>query len=523
MRLLSSMLVTAVAVTAQSPLTTTFANNNGGAVGGVVMCDLAVSDDATITDVDLNLGSAAGTVGSIDVYTAVSSFGSETTPADWTLVASGAVTAAGAGSPSNFVLSTPLTITSGNSIGIAFVANGVAHAYTTGTSPFPLVYSTCPMTLTANGGSNVPFAGSFFTPRVINTNIHFTTPGCTSIALADVQGDGCGGSLSSFYELVDAAGIDLSGSIITGTANGSGFDISVGPGAGFTVPAGAAQLVGIGDDAVVDSATVGGTLGMFIGSNGWMATGAGNSNQWSPSAGLFTNNPSAAAYAWTDLQPNAAGSGGVYYDEVGTVARVTYDGAFGWGTTDPNFIQITIDSATGDFSIEFGAVGAGNPENWLIGYAPGGPVADGGSIDISAEAPFSIATTDTLDLELVAVGTPIQGASASDFQVTTNNIPGSALSHFGIVGLSRPGVDLTGLGLPGCFLHASGDILDLVLIPPATSPSYTWTALTIPAGPVFFDGFVFNVQSAIFGTGANNYLGLGAITSNGIKATVGQQ
>ncbi|MGK0156471.1 MAG: hypothetical protein ACI9SE_003440, partial [Neolewinella sp.] len=135
----------------------------------------------------------------------------------------------------------------------------------------------------------------------------------------------------------------------------------------------------------------------------------------------------------------------------------------------------------------------------------------------------SIGDTDALALELVAVANPIQGAAAANFDVTTNNIPASAVSHLGIVGLSSPGLDLTGLGMPGCFLHASLDALNFVLIPPATSPSYTWTALTLPAGPVFFDGFEFNVQSIIFGSSANTaYSGLGAITSNGIKATVSQ-
>jgi hypothetical protein len=35
------------------------------------------------------------------------------------------------------------------------------------------------------------------------------------------------------------------------------------------------------------------------------------------------------------------------------------------------------------------------------------------------------------------------------------------------------------------------------------------------------NGFQFNVQSATFGTTLNNFLGLGAITSNGITCTIG--
>jgi hypothetical protein len=517
-RFLTTMLATAVAVTAQSPLTTTFANNNGG--GGMVLCDLAVTDDCTITDVDLNLGQTPPSVGTIDVYTTtITSFGVETTAAAWTLVASGPISAAGAGLPTNFVLSTPLTITAGSSIGIAFIANNCSHAYTSGTAPFPLVYSICPMTLTANGGSNVAFVGPVFSPRVINTNIHFTTAACTSVSSVATQGDGCGSSSQSFYETMTAASFDLTGMKVTGTNNGSGFDITVAPGTGFGVPLASSAWAGVGDDAVWDTSLVGGTLGLEVGSNGWMAAGTGNTNHWTPSVARFTSNPAAAVYGWTDLRPNAVGSGSIYYREFGTVGTAVFNGVYAWGTTDECHTKIDIDTATGDWSIEFELMAA--PANdYMIGYSPGGPVADPGSSDISS-APFWISDADVPALELVAVANPIQGAAAANFDVTTNNIPASAVSHVGIVGLSSPGLNLTGLGLPGCFLHAGLDSVSFVLLPAAT-PSYTWTALTLPAGPVCFDGFEFNLQSVIFGSSANNFLGLGAITSNGIKATVGQ-
>ena len=345
-------------------------------------------------------------------------------------------------------------------------------------------------------------------------------------ALAQVvsQGSGCGGTAdySSFYELVSTMGMDLSGQRITGTATTTGFDITLAPGPGFAVPLGSSLLVGIGDDDTVDSTTVGGTLGMFIGSNGWMATAAGNTNHWAPTGASFSLNPAAAAYAWTDLQPNATGSGGIYYDEIGTVARVTYDNVFGWGTTAGNSIQITIDTADGDFTIEFGALSTANPENWLAGYSNGGPVVDPGSIDITAVAPLSLTqvTNVVLDLALNAIGRPVQGASNVAFEVTTSNIPASAISHLAILGLMAPPAPLDAVGMPGCFLNASIVSLDLQ-IGIGASGDYTWTAMTLPAGPMFFSGFEFNVQSVIFDTGANNFLGMGALTSNGLACTIG--
>ena len=47
---------------AQSPLTTTFANNNGNAAGGAIYFDLDVLDPAgvTIYNIDINTAAAAG-------------------------------------------------------------------------------------------------------------------------------------------------------------------------------------------------------------------------------------------------------------------------------------------------------------------------------------------------------------------------------------------------------------------------------------------------------------------------------
>jgi hypothetical protein len=48
----------------------------------------------------------------------------------------------------------------------------------------------------------------------------------------------------------------------------------------------------------------------------------------------------------------------------------------------------------------------------------------------------------------------------------------------------------------------------------------TWTALTLPAGTAL-DNVEFHVTSAIFSSTANGFLGLFAITSNGLKCTIG--
>ena len=62
-------LALAASVSAQSPLTTTFANNNGGGVGGGTYFNLtAGASDITVGAIECNLSSAAGTAGSVNVY-----------------------------------------------------------------------------------------------------------------------------------------------------------------------------------------------------------------------------------------------------------------------------------------------------------------------------------------------------------------------------------------------------------------------------------------------------------------------
>lgn len=124
-------------------------------------------------------------------------------------------------------------------------------------------------------------------------------------------------------------------------------------------------------------------------------------------------------------------------------------------------------------------------------------------------------------LLLSAMAPPVQGSAAVPFQVRTANIPPTALVHFGIIGLGRPGIPLAVLGLPTCFLNASADVLDATFLPPPTPPFLTWTPLVLPAIPPSFIGFEFNVQAMILGTPLNNAFGFGALTSNGLKCVVG--
>lgn len=526
MRCLSTLLVTAAVATAQSPLTTTFANNNGGAVGGGVYFDLtAGAADVSVCQMGINISGAPGVPGSIDVFTqpgtAVPHTGFVTQ-----LGVSNPIVTAGIGTPTVFTLSTPLTILAGTTVGVGLRANGVAHAYTNGVNAFPVpgnIFANADLTLNAGQASNLFAAASALSPRVVNANIYYTlgAVACPPAATVVSQGNGCQASVASFYEELTTGAFDLS--------NGS-LALSRSPGGyvGQFIPGGALAPIGaLGAAAVVpltdDSSAAVGTVGLTVGSNCWVALGAGNSNAYAPLVATLLSNPATAFYSWKDLDPGAAGSGQVWYEEDGAgSARVTYDGVYSYdGTTaaDANYVQFTIDTVHGDVTTTWGAIAALGT-NLLVGYSAGGIGADPGPTDISAAA-IVVPDVEQLALSLVGVGKPVQGPAAVNYDVTTSNILPSAVLHIGIVGLTRPGLPLALIGAPDCFLNASLDVLvgPAVLGGPA---SLTWTALHLPANvTATFYGYEFNVQGVVLGTPLNAALGFGAMTSNGLKCTIG--
>lgn len=332
------------------------------------------------------------------------------------------------------------------------------------------------------------------------------------------QGPGCVATFASFYEyFTSAPSFDLGGSAITLTPFPTGYVVTNG---GVYNPVGslsAPVTLALTDDSQVAA----GTLGLFVGSNGWVATGGGNTTGFTPIVSVFLDQPSTAFWSWHDFNPAIAAGGRVKYEEAGALAQVTWDGVWDYGGTtaaNANNLQIQINTSTGGCVIAWGTMSTlGN--GFLVGYSPGGPSADPGNRDLSTSLPVTTINPDVLPVSLASLGRPVQGAAAVAYDVTTSNIPAGAGIHVGVVGLSRPGLPLALIGANDCWLNASLDVITGVsLLPPA---SVTWTALTLPAAPPFFLGFQFNTQAVILGVTANPALGVGVLTSNGLKCTVG--
>jgi hypothetical protein len=347
-------------------------------------------------------------------------------------------------------------------------------------------------------------------------------PTCPGLATALPQGAGCLAQFASFYEYIPtSAAFDLSNNSLTMTSTGSGYVMTLGGGTYNPVGSlGTPTTLTLPDDGSVAA----GTLGLTVCSNGWVANGPGNSTTWNIAVPLMLNNPSTAWLSWHDMNPTLAGSGQVKYEEAGTLAQVTYDGVWdfaGTSVADANNIQFQINTATGNVVICWGAMSplGASGIGHIIGYSPGGASVDPGNTDISAITAVVTYAADAPPLSLAGIGRPVQSGVAVNYDVTTGNIPASALIHMGIVGLVNPAAPLFIFGMPGCFLNSSLDVLVGPTVFPG--PSLTWTALTLPALPPAFVGFQFNAQGLIFGTPLNAAFGTGALTSNGMQMTVG--
>tara|TARA_R110002094_G_scaffold18297_6_gene29924 strand:- start:107 stop:1687 length:1581 start_codon:yes stop_codon:yes gene_type:complete len=524
MRFLTAFACTAVLAVAQSPLTTTFANNNSGGVGGAIYFDLTdtLGGGLTITDLDLNLNSTSGSTGTIDVYQIFGGTfrGNESNMAAWSLLSSGPVTSSGAGQPSNVLLNPPIIIPPLGSSAIALVANGLAHAYTNGTggAGSAQVFSTTELTLTAGTASNSPFATLLFDPRIPNINIHYSLGTSSSVATNTSLGQGCIREYTSFFENFAPGAFDLNNTAISLLSTGNNYLVTSG---GTYNPVGS-----LGTPTTLtlpaNGQVAAGTLGLQVGSNGWVALGSGNSTAATPSVATLLSNPATAFYCWKSLNPTATGSGPVQYEEdVATGrAQVTFDGVFDSGgttTAAANFVQFQVDTATNNVVIAWQTMSP-TGIGIVVGYSPGGASVDPGATDLSQVASGNTViltgNNDITPLSLTATSRPVLGTS---WNLEVQDIPASTVFGVNIFGASDPGIlDLSFLGLPGCELRANVDFVGGPWMPTGTTFNYVFP---MPAMPLSLVGFEVFTQAATFGVPPVN--AFGAITSNGVKGIVG--
>ena len=161
-------------------LTTLFARDNGGSLGGAVFFDITVGPNPiTITGYDTNTGELVPFGWEVFVTAAGgTSFGNALNPGVWTSVTTGSGQGMGNDNPSPVSINTSFTLAEGTTYGMALVMGPEAgHVYTNGTGANQS-YSNADIALSLGQGQNTPFSSPPFMPRVWNGTIYYTVLSC---------------------------------------------------------------------------------------------------------------------------------------------------------------------------------------------------------------------------------------------------------------------------------------------------------------------------------------------------------
>jgi hypothetical protein len=348
-------------------------------------------------------------------------------------------------------------------------------------------------------------------------NLDVSGPAATP-ATASVFGTGCYTLSRAFYEQFPAGSFDLASSAMQLAYDPAGFYVASAAG-GYVAPTAAATVLALGDDTVttVTLATPlaypgGTTTTLEVCSNGFVSPVAGNGVSYTPTAAGWLGSAQARWGCWHDWNPGAAGSGAVKFEQIGSTSYVTWDGVYSFGAASPATFQLQFHRPSGNVTFAWGIVNVvGN--GWLVGFAAAQPNADLGNRDISATLPGSF-TTSALNLLPLALASSLPQLG-STLTLTTTNFTAAAPVGIQVLGTAGfdPGIDLTGLGMPGCFQYAAPTVLNTIGV---TAGASTFT-LAIPNDPALM-GYALYAQSAGFAIGANT---AGIVTSNGVALTLG--
>lgn len=518
-----ALLATALALPAQSPLSTLFAGGNGLGTGSTIYFDLVVNAPLTFTQFDVNSSSAVNTAGTLDVRWCVSTYvGNDTNAAAWTFGGSGPVTALGGGLPSPCVI-TPFTLPPGN-YGMAITFTGIGQNYTNGngnTTPGSgtnQTYSNNELTLLAGASAGgAPGTAICCNPRVFNGNVHYSVGGGGVVATRTTYGTGCVDQFATFYEQFANGTFDLAApttnSILMIPSSG-GYVVLPGSNAWYTPTT---PNLALGDDVVSAAqalpfafTTASGlvTSDLYISSNGYVwPTASTNAGCCNGDQTLLRTQGERFAVMWQDLDPRTVGSIHFDVDPSGTTAYATWLGVPEYANAGNLCTFQAAFSASGTVEYRWQA-GNNVTHTALVGWSPGTNSRNPGNRDISATMPFMTAADQT-GLALAASARPVVGNNVT---LVTNNIPNGAAFGAILIGLAQfnPGIQIPILPT-GCVQH--NDALANQLFFPAGTSANSVLGFLNPVANL--PGLTVQVQSAVY---VGNPL---ALTSNGLELRIG--
>jgi len=337
--------------------------------------------------------------------------------------------------------------------------------------------------------------------------------GAGNAASASPYGLGCP-SAAAVYELFNAGTIDLSNRSFLFQKVGSSYSVQNCTSNCFENNIG--TNLGLTDDSVSPPQNLGfsfqipgggTTTQVEVSSNGyiWLEVGLGGGNGCcNGTVSTFLSLAARIAPMWHDLNPSAGGT--VNFNALPGKAVITWNAVPEFSSGGANTMQIQL-FQDGSFQLTWQAI-ANISHTALVGFTSGHNVPDPGAIDWTTAVPFSVGPFG-LPLTLAATSRPVIG---TNFNMVTSNIPGGALAGVVLVGASQSNIGLGFLGMPGCSLYQSADILSLPI-----NLGNGQTTLPIPNN-VNIIGAVLFFQSAVVAPGVNPF---GVAASNGLRGRLG--
>jgi hypothetical protein len=344
------------------------------------------------------------------------------------------------------------------------------------------------------------------------------------LAAATPFGSGCYATRGCFAQIFAPNTFDLGGTVSTTFGISfvpitNGYTIQSGPNAWFTPTS---PNLALADDALATLTLPftfafpgGSTTVVGMSSNGFLwLNGTSLDPDLTPSTVDLAQLPARFAPFWMNLNPTAGGTCHFDVDPTNTEACFTWDNvpAYTVGPTGPgNSFQLVLRA---DGSAEFRYRQMPNQSLLaVVGWGRGAqqipPITD-----LSTAMPFQV-SIDQNALGFVPVNRPILGTSQI---INITNIP-NPLSSIGLALIGGtaivPGLNLSIIGAPGCFLNSTADVIEPIF--PLLGATHPW-ALAIPNTSALAGTHVYCQGALLVPPGTNAF---GALTANSVNLTIG--
>ncbi len=322
-------------------------------------------------------------------------------------------------------------------------------------------------------------------PGALTVSVASDIPNGNPTAFHTTVGTGCAGgtgpcTASVYEQFATPASFDLANTAMGLAFNGTNYTLGAASGT-YTAPSGTALTLGDDAEATVAlpftlSYPGGSTTQLFVCSNGFVSP-VTNGTDFTPTAGELTGGAARWAAAWHDMNPPA---NSVRFTSSPTAVRISF-------TNVPSFTG----ASSHTFQYEFLSNNQVNiywqtmttsGNEYLVGWTAGADGSNPAGSNLSALIPAGNTTlcpsaSSVQPLTLNPSARPVLGTTV---QMTTSNIPAGSGAQALIYGFTQsvPPIDLTPLGMPGCFAHMPTFEVHSLVASPATT---VVTPVTIPS------------------------------------------